>query len=747
MAETYRRTFTFRSEAAPPDAFEVVRFSGEEGLSRPYLFDITLLAARRDLDPTALVQSPAVLTLGLDQGELPFHGIPALFEMQNAYQNHVFYRVVLAPRLWWLTLTRHNQIFLDQTIQGFVTKALVDGGLTEGKDFELRLTKSYPSRDYVCQYRESHFDFISRWMERDGLYYFFEQTPQGEKMVITDARTTHGAMPGADTLLYLPPSGLDWPLGEQSIKRFSRTRHQVPKRVTVTDYNYRKPDTRPKGQGTVSATGVGERHMYGQHALTEEEAGRLATVRAEELACRETLYEGLSSVPHVRSGYLFKLEGHFRDALNTAYLTVEAHHQGGQEAYLSQVLGVDIADAPDTPYYRNTFTAIDALTQYRAEQKTEKPKFYGVLSAKIDASQSGQYAELDDQGRYKVILPFDLSGRENGKASSWLRMVQPYGGADHGLHFPLHKGTEVLLMFVDGDPDRPVIQAAVPNPEHKSLVTSANSTKCMLTSGGGNKVHIENQAGSERILMQSPTSNSWSRLGQPNDPASQRADDMLGWKLNTSDTMLVRAGLCNKVVIGTVEWEYFGNNTQMVAGEALECYGLKQICGLSKSSEINFWTMILRARATKASGSNVALNDECIKMAGELAKLRADATELETLRNDLEPKRAKLESDAQEIEQTKNALELEVQQLTAQRDQLSQEVEELNATNTRLTQSEQQLTEAKTTLLAQKSTLNQQKTYMTANNLQAADQVDRLTAMRTELGEMSSALVGFRSVE
>ena len=135
-----------------------------------------------------LVQSPAVFSVLLDSGELPIHGIPALFEMQNANDKHVFYRVVLAPKLWWLTLTRHNQIFLDQNLPGFLAAALVDGGLTAGQDFELRLTKSYPTREYVCQYRESHFDFVSRWMERDGLYYFFEQTPQGEKLIITDAR-------------------------------------------------------------------------------------------------------------------------------------------------------------------------------------------------------------------------------------------------------------------------------------------------------------------------------------------------------------------------------------------------------------------------------------------------------------------------------------------------------------------------------------------------------------------------------
>lgn len=588
MAETYRNTYTFHSQAAPDDAFAVVRFTGEEGLSRLYAFDILLMTSRRDLDLAALAQSPAVFRLKLDQGELPIHGIPARFEMQDASQGYVFYRVVLVPKLWWLTLTRHNQIFLDKDIQGFLTDALTDGGLNAGADFEFRLSRSSPARAYVCQYRESHFDFISRWMERDGLYYFFEQTPAGEKMVITDTRSTHVPLAGSEPLDYLPSSGLDGSVGTRSVKQFSRTRGQVPRAVDLADYNYRTPGKRLQGQGQVSPHGHGVRRIFGEHAQTEAEAAALAKVRAEELACRETVYEGASAAPHVRPGFLFRLERHFRDAINATYLTTTVRHEGGQEAYLSQTLGIRLAGAPEMPYYRNTFTAIAADVQFRASQVTPKPRFYGVFSAKIDASQSGQYAELDDQGRYKVILPFDLSGRGGGKASSWLRMVQPYGGAGHGLHFPLHKGCEVLLVFVDGDPDRPAIQAAVPNPENKSLVTDANGTKCQLTTSGGNQIHFENQEGSERILMQSPTKNSWLRCGYPNDPPSTTpSQDMWGVKFNTDGAMLCEAGLYNMVNLGTTEWEYFGSCSQNYVGEAFSFYGAKQCIGLATNTTID----------------------------------------------------------------------------------------------------------------------------------------------------------------
>ena len=115
-------------------------------------------------------------------------------------------------------------------------------------------------------------------------------------------------------------------------------------------------------------------------------------------------------------------------------------------------------------------------------------------------------------------MPFDLNDREGGKASAWIRMMQPYGGDNHGLHFPLHKGTEVLLTFIDGDPDRPIITGAVPNTEHPSPVTSANQTMSHITTAGQNKIHIQDQEGQQSLLLQTPSAGTFFRIGAPNDP-------------------------------------------------------------------------------------------------------------------------------------------------------------------------------------------------------------------------------------
>ena len=175
-----------------------------------------------------------------------------------------------------------------------------------------------------------------------------------------------------------------------------------------------------------------------------------------------------------------KIEDHFRDAFNQKYLVIDLEHHGNQ----CRVSGHGAADQlseENGASIRQHIHRHPGQPPVPDRAQNEKAHFFGTMNAKIDAAGSGQYAELDDQGRYKVILPFDLSGRENGKASTFLRMMQPYAGSNHGMHFPLHKGTEVLLTFIDGDPDRPVIAGAVPNPDHPSLLKDENQSMAVIT--------------------------------------------------------------------------------------------------------------------------------------------------------------------------------------------------------------------------------------------------------------------------
>ncbi|WP_027366776.1 type VI secretion system Vgr family protein [Desulfocurvibacter africanus] len=513
--------FDFRCEGLPQETFDVVEFKGLEGLSTPYMFEVTLVSPNPDIDLTEVVRSRSTLVLLREAGEeVLFHGILAAFEQTLAYNTAYFYRAVLRPAFWRLSLTHHNQVFLGKSVPEILQTVLKDGGLATD-EFELRLTGNYAPCEYVCQYQESHFDFVSRWMEREGIYYFFEQGPDREKLVLTDTASAHVLAAKGGKFSYSQTSGLDHASRTEVVKSFTCRQQMLPAKVKLKDYNYLRPSLDLTVEAAVSERGMGEVYLYGEHFLTPEAGSRLARIRAEELMAGEKRFLGESLIPYLLPGFVFDLQGHFRKDTNARYLTTDIEHEGNQVALLPAAAKDGLGTLATEPYYRNSFTAIPAGVQFRPQRKTEKARFNGSLSAVIDSESDGPYADLDEHGRYKVRLPFDIAGSRAGKASHRLRMVQPYVGSNHGMHFPLHKGTEVLLTFIDGDPDRPVISGAVPNPDNPSPVTSSNLTKSVITSAGGNTIHMEDQAGSQRILLHSPTSGTFLRLGAPNDPSPE----------------------------------------------------------------------------------------------------------------------------------------------------------------------------------------------------------------------------------
>ncbi len=483
------------------DTFAVVRFTGFEGISRPYEFDITLVSENPEVDLGVLLANPARLVIHREDGrDVMYHGILREFEQQNEFKGYVFYRAVLAPRLWWLTLTHHNQVCLGDTIPDVVENTLKDGGLASF-DFDFRLQATYPNIDYVCQYGESHFDFVSRWLEREGIYYFFDQSGTAEKVVFTDTKISHTGLPLERDLFYAPPSGLDTGRRTEIIQSISCRQRQLPRRVLLKDYNYEKPSLEITGTADVDESGRGETYVYGEHFPTSEEGNRLAHIRAEELLCHKREFFGESTVPFMMPGFIFALNDHYRADFNRDYLIEEVTHEGSQTGYLISGVTQGLTEHESTVYYRNSFKAIASDIQYRPERKTQKPRVHGTINARVDAEGSGRFAELDAQGRYKVRLPFDMNdGHGAGKASSFVRMAQPYAGSDHGMHFPLHKGTEVLLTFVDGDPDRPIIAGAIPNPETPSVVNNANNASGGFSDGANNFI-MHNSDEGQRITM------------------------------------------------------------------------------------------------------------------------------------------------------------------------------------------------------------------------------------------------------
>ena len=601
--------YLFIVQGLPAETFHLVRFTGDEAVSSLYRLDILLASRRPDIDLATLLDAPATLGLVRDldalsfkdalSEDLPpgldilFQGVASRCEQLHQAGDFFFYRFELAPRLWRLNLTTHSQVFLNKSVPQFLAEILTAGGLLAGQDFEFRLHEKYPAWEYVCQYNESHFDFFNRWLEREGMYYYFEQTAQGEKLIITDSSDAHRSLPGADELLYSPAGRLDANARRQTVHAFRLQLAPAPRRVRVKDYNYRTPSLDIAAAAEVSGHGHGEVYVYGERPRTPTEAARLVKVRAQALRCNERVAHGESYAPALRAGFLFTLSKHYRAVANQEHLALAVRHEGGQQAYLQRAIGL-ASDEEEEDFYHNSFTAMPAAEQFRPQQSTAKPRCQGVFTAFIDGQGSGEFAELDEQGRYKVLLPFDLAGRPGGNSSAWLRRAQPYAGTGHGLHFPLRKGVEVLLSCLDGDPDRPVIVGAAPNPLNPSPVSDATQTMCQLTTAGQNKLHIEDKQGSQRILMQTPTGNTWLRLGAPNDPPTD-PPETTGWQEDTEGAKLYTEkshyGLINtdaKIYVGSNYTSLaLGSSEVVVLGmENISVVGLKTTASFGLSLKL-----------------------------------------------------------------------------------------------------------------------------------------------------------------
>jgi type VI secretion system secreted protein VgrG len=463
------------------------------------------------------------------------------------------YRAVVVPRLWELTHSVHSRVYTDNTIVEIIEAVLKHNGLAS-RDYALRLKQRYPKREHVCQYKETDYGFISRWMEREGMYFFFEHGEDADKLVITDGLSGHELSRQAP-VRYTGRLGGDVTALE-AFSHFRCTSSALPQTVLLKDYDYLNPRLEVSGSAEVSSNGRGVISLYGQNFATPDEGGRYSRVRAEELKARQRVFHGQGRVFHLRPGYRFKLEEHPQPALNQSYLAVAIEHYGNQTTESPELLALLGLD--DTDEYRAEATAIRADVQYRAPFRHAWPRIEGYEHATVSGPADSPYAQVDEHGRYKLRIHFDESDLVDGSATTWVRMMQPHSGVNEGFHFPLRKGTEALVFFLAGDPDRPVIAGVVPNAITPSKVTSANNTMNVLQSGGLNRMEMRDDAGLQHIKLKSPPENTYIHLGAPNSTHNVH--------MCTDGDSLTRSGRNWDVEIGA-------NLTEEVGGNVTETYG------------------------------------------------------------------------------------------------------------------------------------------------------------------------------
>ena len=347
------------------------------------------------------------------------------------------------------------------------------------------------------QYRETDLDFVHRWLEHEGIFYWFESKSEREETLqLGDSVGSYKPIKGNSSFAYRASRAAATQEYAMYVTAISCAQTRLPKRVVLQDYNWRDPGGDLRIEQPLRDDSRGLVYEYNDHYKSRGQGTALAEVRSQELGCRGQVFRGESDVRSMRPGFTFSLTDHPRSDYNRDLLLTEVVHTARQEISLDKQVVTAVE-------YSNRFAAIPADVCFRPACVTPWPSIHGVMHAHIDGESDGTYADLDKYGRYTVRVPFDMAGdgKDDGKASRQIRQLQPYAGSESGMSFPLRKGTEVLLIHLDGDPDRPVISGAVFNGENPSLVDGGNYTQNRIVTSSGNELTFEDEEGKEGLTL------------------------------------------------------------------------------------------------------------------------------------------------------------------------------------------------------------------------------------------------------
>ncbi len=485
-------SFALSVEGFSREDFSVVDFSGREAMNELFSFRIRLVSEKQDIDPGNTLGRPVTFRIESSRdgthSTTPYHGTFSEFRVLHQATPYTFYEAVLVPRAHILTRSRISEVFTSEKgIPDILEDLLKAEGLTS-QDYSFGMSESYRSRSFVCRFEESALSFVDRWAEREGIAYYFDHEDHKDRLVFFDHPSRKPSW--KKSLSYRPPSELDAGFSDDSLQEWSLRIVPLPHRIVVSDFNYRKANLEieesrildPRGKGTVRA--------FGENTRTNAEAQRQATVLSEIHKVREKTCEGKTTATGIRAATTVHIQHHFRNDHNGTFFVTSVLHKGSQAAFLTSGFDVRSPKEQRQTHYEATFVAIPSDVTFRAQRTTPWPRIPGVFNAIIEAEGSGLFAELSEYGEYKVRFPFIFGQKRSQKNSGWIRMATPLAGADNGMHFPLHKETEVMVAFLGGDPDQPVILGAVHNSEHRALITNKNPAINMIRSVGGHTITI-----------------------------------------------------------------------------------------------------------------------------------------------------------------------------------------------------------------------------------------------------------------
>lgn len=474
-------------------------FQGTESLSDPFAFTLDLLSTERAIAGGDILGTPVAVTVRLPEGrERTVHGRVSRFGRLGRREDLTEYRAEVVPWLWFLSLTRDSRIFQQKSVLEIIETVFSDLGWS---DFEIRCTRSYPPREFCVQYRESHLDFVSRLMEEEGIFYFFEHESAKHTLVLADDNSTFEPVEGGT--FRLAPRGAPLREGEDVVRSFVRQEAVNPNKVSLRDYDYLQPsftlEATLEGSPSAPEAGALEIYDYPGSYLTKEEGERYARLRLEAREALNQVCRGEGTVRAFRSGGTFELRDEARSPLDGSYLLTSVAHDARGGGYRSS------GDFE----YRTSFRCIPAAVPFRPERATPRPRVHGTQTAVV-VGKAGEEIWTDSHGRIKVQFHWDRLGGKDENSSCWVRVATPWAGKQWGmLHIP-RIGQEVVVDFLEGDPDQPIVVGSVYNAEQPTPYDlPANQTRSGLRSrsskgGSGanfNEIRFEDAKGSEVMYL------------------------------------------------------------------------------------------------------------------------------------------------------------------------------------------------------------------------------------------------------
>ncbi|OQY08389.1 MAG: hypothetical protein B6I22_00830 [Desulfobacteraceae bacterium 4572_123] len=490
-------------------------FSGTEGLSIPFSFELSLVSESNSIAFDQIIGGNITVSLGEEDSNARFfNGIVSRFSQDTGAgesdggHSLARYSATIVPWFWLLTKTTDSRIFQNMSVPDIIEQVFSEKGFN---DCRMDLDGTYDPKEYCIQYAETDFNFISRLMEQEGIFYFFEHGDGEHIMVMGDTPEKHPQCPNQEQVRFRP-LGSGENVQEAVVTDLDKMQEIRIGKYTVNDFNFKIPSTDllVEAESQISL-GPGEREIYDYPAeyKTRAEGERLANIRLQAEEVRTTTFRGASHCIDFSNGYKFDLISHYRSEMNEQSYVLTTVTHGANEP-----VGTSGGGSGGGFSYSNHFTCVPYDVPYRPMTVTPKPMLTGVQTA-IVVGPSSEEIHTDEYSRVKVQFPWDREGRRNENSSCWIRVSQPWAGAGWGAMFIPHVGQEVIVNFVEGDPDRPIITGrvyhgtnmpadALPAEKTKSVIRSRKDNDIVIEDKEGDKhIHIKQACGNEIIMHES----------------------------------------------------------------------------------------------------------------------------------------------------------------------------------------------------------------------------------------------------